>query len=114
MYLIRSQPFEFCRREAEAARKEAAAAGAEAERLAGELREVRCAVAQRRAERSAQSSQSAIIQALMAARKDIPGIRGRLGAPHIFALTELHHAVLVLGTVLHSISTSANEASLHA
>ncbi|BDA46592.1 Structural maintenance of chromosomes protein 4 [Coccomyxa sp. Obi] len=67
------------RREAEAARKEAAAAGAEAERLAGELREVRGAVTQRRAERSAQSSQSAIIQALMAARKDIPGIRGRLG-----------------------------------
>ncbi|EIE19557.1 RecF/RecN/SMC protein [Coccomyxa subellipsoidea C-169] len=67
------------RREAEAARKEAAAATAEAERLQGTLRKVRGTVAQRRAERSAQSSQSAVIQALMAARKDIPGIRGRLG-----------------------------------
>ena len=84
------QPFEqkreSCRREAEAARKEEAAAGAEAERLTDELREVRGAVAQRRAEGSAQRSQSAITQALMAARKDIPGIRGRLGTPCIFAL----------------------------
>lgn len=93
-------------------------AGAEAERLAGELREVRGAVAQRRAERTAQSSQSAIIQALMAARKDIPGIRGRLGAPRKLALVlsrHQDHSVLGRGWDLLSKPTcaSAEEAALY-
>lgn len=69
------------RKEAEDARKEAAEAGAEAERLQGVLREARGVLAQRKADASAQSTQSAVVQALLAARSsgDIPGIHGRLG-----------------------------------
>ncbi len=62
--------------------------------------QVRGTVAQRRAERSAQSSQSAVIQALMTARKDIPGIRGRLGARLICSqrcLLALKFAALKIG-----------------
>lgn len=46
------------------------------------LREVRGTLAQRKAESSAQSSQSAVVRALLAAKSQgqIPGIHGRLGA----------------------------------
>ena len=72
---------DICRREAEGARKEAAGASAEAEKLQGALREVRGVLAQRRADASAQSSHSAVVQALLAAKAagEIPGIHGRLG-----------------------------------
>ena len=70
-----------CRREAESARKEAAGASAEAEKLQGALREVRGVLAQRRADASAQSTHSAVVQALLAAKAagEIPAIHGRLG-----------------------------------
>ena len=70
-----------CRQEAESARREASEASQEAERLQSALREVRGVLAQRKADASAQSSQSAVVQALLAAKAagDIPGIHGRLG-----------------------------------
>ena len=70
-----------CRQEAEECRKAAAAAGQEAEALQAALREVRGVLAQRKADASARSSQSAVVQALLAARSsgEIPGIHGRLG-----------------------------------
>ena len=70
-----------CRQEAEAARREASEASQEAERLQGALREVRGVLAQRKADASTQSSQSAVVQALLAAKSagEIPGIHGRLG-----------------------------------
>ncbi|CAK0785709.1 hypothetical protein CVIRNUC_008920 [Coccomyxa viridis] len=69
------------RQEAEECRKAAAAAGQEAEALQAALREARGVLAQRRADASARSSQSAVVQALLAARAsgEIPGIHGRLG-----------------------------------
>jgi hypothetical protein len=78
------------RREAEAARAEAAEAGSEAERLSSALREVRGALAQRRADASAASSRGAVTSALLAAKASgaLPGIRGRLGAlcPRAFCM----------------------------
>ena len=69
------------REEAAAAQKAAERAGAEASRLEGGLREVRGKLEQRRSDTTAQRSQSAVIQALMAAKAkgEIPGIYGRLG-----------------------------------
>ena len=84
-----------CRQEAEDCRKAAAAAGQEAEALQAALRKARGVLAQRRADASARSSQSAVVQALLAARAsgDIPGIHGRLGRqafPHLRFFNRAH------------------------
>jgi len=67
-----------------AAQQEEAGAGAEVEVLNKALQDVRGKVQQRRADSQAQTSQGAVVKALMAAKscKEIPGILGRLGAEH--------------------------------
>ncbi|KAK9829009.1 hypothetical protein WJX72_003379 [[Myrmecia] bisecta] len=69
------------RAEVAAARQQQAEASGEVERLEGALREVRGKVEQRRADASAQSSQGAVVKALLAAKAagQLPGIHGRLG-----------------------------------
>lgn len=67
-----------------AAQQEEAAAAAEVEQLNRAVQDVRGQVEQRRADSQAQSSQGAVVKALMAAKssKEIPGILGRLGNTH--------------------------------
>ena len=64
------------------AQQQDAAAASELEQVSKGLQEVRGRVEQRRADSQAQTSQGAVVKALMAAKasKDIPGILGRLGA----------------------------------
>lgn len=67
------------------------------EQLSAAVQEVRGRVEQRRADSQAQTSQGAVVKALMAAKssRDIPGILGRLGeavkarvtAPHVCCTT---------------------------
>lgn len=70
-----------CRRQAEKARQNEAAAAAQVEQLEGQLREVRGRVEQRRSDINSQTSQGAVVKALMEARQrgEIEGIHGRLG-----------------------------------
>ncbi len=70
-----------CRRQAEKARAAEAAAQQQVAGLEAALREVRGRVEQRRADITSQTSQGAVVKALMEARRrgDIDGIHGRLG-----------------------------------
>lgn len=63
------------------AQQQDAAAASELEQVTKGLQEVRGRVEQRRADSQAQTSQGAVVKALMAAKtsKDVPGILGRLG-----------------------------------
>lgn len=70
-----------CRRQAEKARAAGDAAHQQVAGLEAALREVRGRVEQRRADINSQTSQGAVVKALMEARKrgEIEGIHGRLG-----------------------------------
>lgn len=71
----------FCRQDVVKAKQEEAAATSGLEHVSKALQEVRGRVEHRRADSQAQTSQGAVVKALMAAKtnKDIPGILGRLG-----------------------------------
>ncbi len=70
-----------CRQAVGAAQQEGAGAASQVEKLNQALQDVRGKVQQRRADSQAQTSQGAVVKALMAAKssKEIPGILGRLG-----------------------------------
>ena len=70
-----------CRAAIGSAQQAADAAAAQVEQLSKAVRDVRGRVEQRRADSQAQTSQGAVVKALMAAKssKEIPGILGRLG-----------------------------------
>ena len=65
------------------AQQQEAAAASQLEQVIKALQEVRGRVEQRRADSQAQTSQGAVVKALLAAKasKEIPGILGRLGKP---------------------------------
>lgn len=65
------------------AQQQEAAASTELEQVIKSQQEVRGCVEQRRADSQAQTSQGAVVKALMAAKtsNQIPGIFGRLGKP---------------------------------
>ena len=73
-----------CRKEVQAAQVSLEAATVEVQRLSAALQEVRGRAEQRRADVAAQSSQGAVVKALMAAKSagSLPGIYGRLGEPN--------------------------------
>ena len=64
-----------------AAQQDETGAASQMEKLNQALQDVRSKVQQRRADSQAQTSQGAVVKALMAAKssKEIPGILGRLG-----------------------------------
>lgn len=79
-----------------AAQQEEAAAAAQVDKLSQALQDVRGKVQQRRADSQAQTSQGAVVKALLAAKssKEIPGILGRLGLTGALASLALHVACM--------------------
>lgn len=77
------------RQEVGKAQHQEAAATSQLEHVNKALQEVRGRVEQRRADSQAQTSQGAVVKALLAAKasKEIPGILGRLGTPTQSSLT---------------------------